>query len=70
MSREQQPRTVKDFIRMVLADGYVIDRKGKHFKVRTPTGGLLVTFARTPSDGRALRNIVAEYRRAIRRPRP
>jgi predicted RNA binding protein YcfA (HicA-like mRNA interferase family) len=61
--------TVKTVLREARAMGFAIERtRGSHFKLTAPSGALVFA-ASTPSDRRAIHNIRADLRRALRQGR-
>lgn len=57
----------KQLITELSALGYTIHRdSGKHLVWRHPDAATLVTTSRTPSDHRAVKNALADAKRALR----
>ena len=44
----------------------VVSRRGRHYKLRLGARGPIVVLSKTPSDGRAIKNMQADLRRAER----
>jgi hypothetical protein len=57
-------KDVSQLLRKLRRAGYVIDERGKHYKVRDADGCVLFGVSRTPSDPRAWRRILADCRRS------
>lgn len=58
-------RHINDEIRLRLQDGWSIDMRGRHLKLRSPKGALVI-ISRSPSDHRAIRNILSDLRKVER----
>jgi hypothetical protein len=56
-------KDVSQLLRKLRKAGYIIDRSGKHYKVRDADGRVVLGISRTPSDPRAWRRILADVRR-------
>lgn len=58
---------MRDLARRLRREGWrVLLTKRGHYKARPPDGGPFVVFSSTPSDGRAMKNTLADIRRARR----
>lgn len=60
------PKPVREAVHAAVTVGFVLERGGKHWKLRRPDGRLATTIAHTPSDWRAERNIIGAIARARR----
>lgn len=47
----------------LIAQGWRLDDSGKHTKAYAPDGQTLVTMPKTPSDPRAIKNLIAQLRK-------
>jgi hypothetical protein len=57
-------KELKSIIRLAIKKGYTVElRKNNHYKFTAPTGKFFFTSA-TPSDHRAIANIVSDMKRA------
>jgi hypothetical protein len=52
----------KAIVEALQAQGWRVE-SGKHYQAFSPDGTTIVTFARTPSDHRAIKNTIARLRR-------
>ena len=57
-------KEIRNIIRLAIKKGYSVEvRKGGHYKFTAPTGKFFFTSA-TPSDHRAIQNILSDMKRA------
>lgn len=56
-------KETRKIIREAKRQGWRVDEKGKHYKLFPPVGRM-VTMAKTPSDVRALQNMIALMRQS------
>lgn len=61
MRTRTSTKDLNQFINRIRADGFQVSEARKHYRVQG--NGVLMFMSKTPSDGRALRNIRAELHR-------
>lgn len=58
-------KELRKIIRAVEARGWTVEECGsKHYRLKSPDGCSMVAISRTPSDQRAVKNILSDLRRA------
>jgi predicted RNA binding protein YcfA (HicA-like mRNA interferase family) len=65
--RYSTSKDCQQFITALVRAGWQFYRRGKHGKLVSPEGKLLVV-SQSPSDWRTLRNLRAEFRRLTQQP--
>ena len=58
-------REVRQLVRDLERHGWTV-KQGKHVKLTPPGGGRVVSISCTPSDKRAMQNILSDCRKALR----
>jgi hypothetical protein len=56
-------KEVRQLLKVVRRNGYIVDDRGKHYKVLGKDGTFLVGISSTPSDPLALKRIRCDLRR-------
>jgi len=62
-------RDIKKLLKEAVAEGWSCEQTNRHYKLRHPSGALVVVSG-SASDRRAILNVRADLRRALRRARP
>lgn len=57
-------KELREILREAERQGWRVVRGSKHFKLYAPDGKTIVTAPTTPSDWRAIRDVIARMRRA------